>query len=659
MPRPRHRTGASLTSKIAIVITLPDAAQPGQQAIACLSALAAAPLRQLVDRVHVFVPAGTTPVPDDPMIETIPVRDPGDYIARLNRVVHPLAEAGTPVLFTTPEYEFDGEAVAQLLETLSADPLYGFAVPRTNTGGSAPIPRQSGDEALATREPLAPFLQSLPSRWGGGIVMGAPVLVRGDMLYHFGRLEGKDARLSDALARLFIRANRRGYSAVVCNRALFFAAESAPYPGPAQPPSIERAADYARAISRRAEFPEQRWEALLWQRLKPKAMRTVLFDIRNLAPGYNGTAQHILSLLDPIVRLAESVSVSPRFWVLPEAAQFHGLDRTMPDALIHTMPDDAIFDAAIRLSQPWSFSELRDQARRSTVNLYLIMDAIAWDCHYIRMPHIDGVWRAAASYADGFVFNSGYTRNAFHERFPASRNVPSAISYCSLDPAEYYAPPTADAAPDGEPYVLVVGNQYYHKGLHEAVRVLAAGFPEARIRVLGEVGEQYPNVEQLPSGMLSNEAVDTLFRECACLVFPSFYEGFGLPVLKALSFGKPVIARQSQLIDEIRSRVSPVDGIVPFSRRTELLEAVSEVLERKEHWRNCRTQSQRPAQVFGWEAAAREVLSLVDASLRDADAGRCLQRLEFFYRIDQFDVERAGWANATQNKVIFEVEMEE
>lgn len=649
-----------MTDKIAIVISLPPSEGQRPDAVASLQALSAPALRERVSHVHVFVSGDAAPVSADPLVETIAVRDRADYIARLNRALHPYAEAGTPVLFTMPDYGFDADAIDQLLAALATDPLYGFAVPRTNVGGSAPVPRQRGDEPLATPEPVRPFLDALPSRWGGGIVTAAPVLVRGDMLYHFGRLDGTHADLADALGRLFIRANRRGYSAVVCNRALFFASETAAFAGPAEPPQVERAADYHRAITRRAEFPEQRWEALLWQRLKPKPQRMVLFDIRNLAPGYNGTAQHILSLLGPIVELAASYSMTPRFWVLPEAAQFHGLDRTMPEALIHTMPDEAVFDAAIRLSQPWSFSELRDQARRSTVNLYLIMDAIAWDCHYIRMPHIDGVWRAAADYADGFVFNSGYTRDAFHERFPASRRVPSAVSYCSLDPAEYHAPaPAAGAAAQGEPYILVVGNQYYHKGLQEAVRVLAAGFPEARIRVLGEVGEQYPNVEQLPSGMISNEEVDALFRDCACLVFPSFYEGFGLPVLKALSFGKPVIARQSQLIDEIRARIHPVQGITPFSRRTDLLQAVSDVLERKMEWTECRTQPQRPDAIFGWEAAAREILALLDRSLADADAQRCLQRLEFFYRIDQFDIERAGWGNAAQNKVIFEVEMEE
>ncbi|EKS9883956.1 glycosyltransferase [Burkholderia pyrrocinia] len=591
--------------------------------------------------------------------EGIAVDDAAGFYAALNRALYPLIDADTDVLFVGPTYRFDAPALDALRASVAADPLYGFALPRTNVGGSAPVPRMPGEPALEHPEAFDRFLAALPERLGGGIVQAAPVLVRADMLYNFGRLEGSTFDLSDALATLFIRANRRGYSAVVCNRAMFFARESGDFTGAVAAPVIERASDFYRALGRLGEFPEQRLQKLLWQAVRPKTVRRVLFDIRNLAPGYNGTAQHILSLMRPICALAAEYHIEPCFWVLPQSADFHAL-HDMPDCtLVFELGEHDLFDACVRLSQPWSFSELRDQAWRSMVNLYLIMDAIAWDCHYIRMPHIDGVWRTAADHSDGFIYISRYTRRAFEERFPAARDVPSVVSYCSLDPAEYFKEEPGDAPAVAEPYVLVVGNQYYHKGLAEAVRVLAAGFPETRIKVLGETGEQFPNVEQLPSGRLSHEDVDRLFRDCACLVFPSYYEGFGLPVLNALAYGKQVIARDSALIEEIRERVSPVDGIVPFKRRTELLRAVRAVLDDAGALSATRTQARRPREILGWTEAAREVLALAAERIDAASVERSLGRLEFFYRAGQFDVERAGWTNADQNKVIFEVELEE
>ncbi|WP_345813083.1 glycosyltransferase [Paraburkholderia sp. PREW-6R] len=646
-----------MSDKIAIIVTPADGAYVLPQ-LASLSGHATS----IVAFVHAGAGA-SLPESSPAWMKVVAVDTVTDYYAALNRTLHPLIEAGTAVLFVSPHHVFDNAAIGTLQGELAADSLYGFALPRTNVGGSAPVPRLRGEAAVDGPQAFDAFFDGLPARLGGGIVQGLPVLVRASVLATFGRLSGKRFDLADALATLFIRANRRGFSAVVCNRALFFVPETTAFGGAAERPVIERAKDYYRALDWHAEFPEQRLEKLLWHRLAAKPKRQVLFDIRNLAPGYNGTAQHILSLMKPLCALAGRFGIEPRFWVLKESAEFHRLDSIAPGQFVTELTSDDLFDASIRLSQPWSFSELRDQAFRSMINMYLIMDAIAWDCHYIRMPHIDGVWRTAAAQADGFAYNSAFTQRAFQERFPDARKVPSAVSYCSLDPSEYYAaevdPAKAREAAAAKPYLLVVGNQYYHKGLYEVVRVLAAGFPETQIKVLGEISEEYPNVEQIPSGLIAHDDIDRLFRECTCLVFPSHYEGFGLPILKALSFGKPVIARHSSLLDEIRDRVSPVDGIVPFTRNTELLRAIGEVLARESHWRAQKTQAATPRDVHDWERAAHDILTLLERGLASVNVERCVERLEFFYRFNQFDTEREGWSNADQNKIIFEVELEE
>lgn len=645
-----------LNNEFAVVFTPAEGCLPQAAQVRRLAALAS--------KVVVFVTAGTDVAAlgslDAARVEIVIVEDARGWHSSLNRVLYPLIESRTDVLFSSPQYQFDETAVDALRHAMSADPLYGFAVPRTNVGGSAPIPRTRGDEPVATAQAFDALLAHLPQYAGGGIVVAAPALVRASVLDNFGRLEGDSFDLSDALARLFIRANRRGHSAVVSHRAMFFAPETGRYEGPAAAPALARASDLYRAIERRAAFPEQVLEKLLWYRLKSKPARRVLFDIRNLAPGFNGTAQHILSLIPPLLELAQTFGIEPSFWVSPQSAQFHGLDRSMHERLVYELPADALYDACVRLSQPWSFSELRDQTKLALVNMYLIMDAIAWDCHYIRMPHIDGVWRTAAATADGFVYNSGYTQRAFAQRFPQAAKAPSVVSWCSLDPAEYFvAAPAEPAQAADEPYVLIVGNQYYHKGLYEVVHVLAASFPQTRFKVLGEIAEQYPNVEQHPSGQLSHEDVDSLFRESACLVFPSHYEGFGLPIIKALSFGKRVIARNSTLLDEIGARVSPVEGIVPFESRNELLTAVADVLDDAAGWTARRSQPLAPAAPYGWRAAAEDLLTLASRLIEEVSTDRCLERLEFFYRTEQFDVERVGWTNADQNKIIFEVELEE
>ncbi|QDF98972.1 hypothetical protein CJ010_21755 [Azoarcus sp. DD4] len=567
-------------------------------------------------------------------------------IEGINRRLHEcLGDGEAVVLFVPAGTPFSTQDVVDLVEAMAADPLYGFAMPRIS------IEAQADEEAR-----MLPHLPESERR----VVEGAPLLVRAAIFRDFGLLDAQAANLDSALAQLFARANRRGISARLANRVLMQAGATG-----LSALRLTRASDHAKALSAQAALPEIRFERLLRHRVARKDMRDVLFDIRNLAAGFNGTAHHVLALMGAFSRLAASRRMRLHFWVLPESAEFHDLYARFPGAIVHQLAADQCFDASVRLTQPWSLTELRDQAYVSTVNVFSVLDTIAWDCHYIRMPHLEGVWRAMADYADGFVFISEFTRQRFLARFPAATAAGQKVAHCSMDPAEYWTKESenlavrGDRAADSAPYVLIVGNRYYHKGLAEVVPVLSAAFPDVRFKVLGECNGHFHNVEQISSGGQSAEAMAKLFGHCVCLVFPSFYEGFGLPIFEALAFGKPVLARHSDLIDELRERIDPVPDLIPFVTTNELLRELKDLLAQQVMLAARSSPVALPRHPYRWEDSASDVLDLVDNLLARADLERCRKRLEFFYRLEMFDLERAGWADGTQNMVSFEVEKEE
>jgi len=595
-------------------------------------------------RVHVFMDESTcgSGLDDDP---EFPWHARLEGIAGVNHTLQSLLGSATDVfLFVPGGASFSAQDIHALAVVLKQDPLFGFS-----------IARMAAPAELSSLERMQAFLPPSERR----VVEGAPVLVRASVFRDFGLLDEQALNLDSALAQLFIRANRRGVSALQVNSVVLRAGEG--WTG-ARDLQLSRASDHAKAMAAQAVLPEIRFERLLRHCFADKPQRDLLVDIRNLAPGFNGTAHHVLALLGPLSRLAAQRGIRPYFWVLPESADFHDLRERFGDAVIHQLEPDRFFDASIRLTQPWSLTEVRDQAYVSPVNVFSVLDTIAWDCHYIRMPHLEGVWRAMAGFSDGLVYISDFSRHSFNARFPGSLGALNAVAHCSMDPEEYWSADLratmAGCASGEDSYVLIVGNRYYHKGLAEVVPVLSAAFPGLNFKVLGECGGSFPNVEQIASGAQSEADMARLFAGCVCLVFPSFYEGFGLPIFEALAFGKPVLARHSELIDELRERIAPVSGLASFTSTSDLLRGIKDLVGDKATV-VAQQPCVQPAQPYRWENSAADILDLLETLLEKEDFSRCRERLEFFYRLELFDVERTGWADATQNMVSFEVEKEE
>lgn len=120
-----------------------------------------------------------------------------------------------------------------------------------------------------------------------------------------------------------------------------------------------------------------------------------------------------------------------------------------------------------------------------------------------------------------------------------------------------------------KPYLLYVGSAYPHKNLER----LIAAFAQLRIKFyrswqLALVGREdyfYKNLaaktakdfpkevasDVIFTGQASERDLDGLYRGARALVFPSLYEGFGLPPLEAMARGVPVVAAKAASIPEI------------------------------------------------------------------------------------------------------------
>ena len=120
------------------------------------------------------------------------------------------------------------------------------------------------------------------------------------------------------------------------------------------------------------------------------------------------------------------------------------------------------------------------------------------------------------------------------------------------------------------------------------------------IRIIGYIERQYrPHVMNLAS----------LF------VYPSHFEGFGLPLLEAMACGTPVITSNNSSIPEV---VGSAAVMTNPSRPQELTEAMREILGNEKLYGNLREKGLKQAQKFSWKKSAKETLTVIASEAKQS-----------------------------------------
>ena len=104
-------------------------------------------------------------------------------------------------------------------------------------------------------------------------------------------------------------------------------------------------------------------------------------------------------------------------------------------------------------------------------------------------------------------------------------------------------------APDGDPYVLAVGDLRPKKNLDRLVAAWRAADTGRRLVIAGLGAAPWPDVEA--PGYLPDSALDALLRGADLLVHPSLYEGFGLVVAEAMARDVPVACSSTTALGEL------------------------------------------------------------------------------------------------------------
>lgn len=178
-----------------------------------------------------------------------------------------------------------------------------------------------------------------------------------------------------------------------------------------------------------------------------------------------------------------------------------------------------------------------------------------------------------------------------------------------------------------DPYILYAGAIHPRKNVVRLIRVFgrliqAKGIPHVLV-IAGSFrwkGKEVKEAAESPllkdkvifTGKISDEVLADLYRNCTVFVYPSLYEGFGLPVLEAMSFGAPVVTSNVSSLPEVAGDAAL---LVDPENEEDLLSAIWKILDDPGLAEGLRQKALNRAGLFSWERTAREVFKVFELAL--------------------------------------------
>ena len=176
----------------------------------------------------------------------------------------------------------------------------------------------------------------------------------------------------------------------------------------------------------------------------------------------------------------------------------------------------------------------------------------------------------------------------------------------------------------GKPFILSVGTLEPRKNLItllNAFRIFKSTHQSDVVLVMtGQNGWKNKNLEKtinehpfkqdiIRTAYVDSKDLPALYSHCSVFIYPSLYEGFGLPLLEAMACGAPCIAAQNSSLTEVGGNAA-----VYFETKNaeDLSSKIKKVIEDDKWRKELENKSLEQAEGFSWEKYATEFIGLIE-----------------------------------------------
>lgn len=582
------------------------------------------------------------------------------FVKTCNRAVSELDETDNDILLLNSDTEVTEGFLEEMLQVLYLCEKHGVVCPRTNNATILTIPVKNNLNKLLDAQVSYSVFQQMKDKMPRFSVIptgvGFAFLIKRELIEKFGLFDEKYGLGYNEENDFCMRINQYGYSVVMSNWSYVYHFESRSFGAAKNELDVknkhtllERYPYYDSIIQKYFNHnmnPIEYFADLISNGVYEK--KRILFSLYEVPASYNGTAQYGLTIFKNFYKLYHN-KYDIHVLINDAADNLFQLSKEFPNVW-YPYSIKGTYHLAFSPSQIIHAEHMFILNRVSLNYVFCMQDVISIRSNYLLIDNYErlDVFKKAIQYCAAMTSISqfslddtiGYFQSEFEQREIRTKVIYHGISEEKIVVSD-------DKLPFDE-YYMVFGNFYKHKFLKETLPYLKK--MNRNFIVLGSDKNGYisDNVYGYKSGNLSDEFINLLVYNTKAILFPSVYEGFGLPILDGIRYDKKVIATNNELNRELRRAFDNFSENIYLFNKLSDLETIIDTVEKDviPFYKN------GTKEVRTWDMVAQEleifletvVNSDVDFALlkRRWDDMRYVENVHRMYVSQNYNIRRSG-----------------
>jgi len=378
-------------------------------------------------------------------------------------------------------------------------------------------------------------------------------MIKRKVINTLGFLDNSYKSLHYALLDFQCRINRYGFSSCISHYSLFTYNDKKRDDHCAEDQALlasryEYRAELERLCVESESYPGYELLKLLDDDYYPK--KRILFDCITMPPYHCGTSEYQISSYKAFYRLYKD-KYEIFMYTNHEADQYHKLSGEF-DNILYPDTITGLFHLCYVPNQLMFYKNqavINKHCLKVVQTMFDIIMARRYDEFF--GVGIKNEVETGIKISDGIVFISETAKGDFVYRYCYENCIDDVQLKVIYPTTEMVKPDKLDYDPPFDEYFLIVGNSFVHKALKETIKAVSSSDNNYIVVGCNNSDYDHPNVFCYMNGLIEDEYLSYLYANSKAVIYPSLYEGFGLPIVMGLRHNKCVLVYDNELNREL------------------------------------------------------------------------------------------------------------